>query len=116
MNLLIHHLVSSLRWSSNMLRKLFTWFKSSGLAISLLVAAVAVALVAWLDYRYGINWPDVRLEAHGLVMDIFVFGILILAFNKARETRNLKRHYHEEIEDFRDWKSDEEKYREMLLR
>ncbi len=91
--------------------KLSTWFKSSELAISLLVAVIAVASVAWLDYRYGINWPDVQVEAHGLIMDIFVFGVLILAFNKARETRNLKRHYHEEIEDFRDWKSDEAKYR-----
>ena len=94
-----------------MLHKLFAWFKSSELAISFLVAGVAVALVAWLDYRYGISWSDVQVEAHGLLMDIFVFGILILAFNKARETRNLTRHYHEEIEDFRDWKSDEAKYR-----
>ena len=94
-----------------MLHKLSTWFKSSELAISLLVAAIAIVFVAWLDYRYGINWSDVQVEAHGLLMDIIVFGILILAFNKAREIRNLKRHYHEEIEDFRDWKSDEAKYR-----
>lgn len=94
-----------------MLNKLFTWFKSSELVVSILVAGVAVAVVAWLDYRYGINWPDVQVEAHGLLMDIFVFGVLILAFNKVREKRNLKRHYHEEIDDFRDWKEEEAKYR-----
>ena len=94
-----------------MLNKLLIWFKSSELAISILVAGIVFTVVAWLDYCYGINWSDVLVEAHGLLMDIFVFGILILIFNKIREKKNLERHYHEEIDDFRDWKSEEAKYR-----
>lgn len=94
-----------------MWNRLIAWIKHSDFASSLVAAVVLGALIGWLDYRYGINWPDVQVEMHGLLMDIFVFGGLILALNKMREKQNLKRHYHEEIEDFRDWKSDESKYR-----
>lgn len=44
-------------------------------------------------------------------MDIFVFGILILWINKIRDRKILKLRYHEEIDDFRDWKSNEAKYK-----
>lgn len=71
-----------------MINKLFIWFKSSELAVSILVAGIAFSIVAWLDYCYGINWSDVQVEAHGLLMDIFVFGILILVF---KETLNKSR-------------------------
>lgn len=93
------------------MKKLYALVITYELTIPILIAALVAVIIVALDYHYGISWPDVQVEAHGLMMDLFVFGVLILTFNKFKDRSNLKRHYHEEIEDYRDWKSDESKYR-----
>ena len=53
----------------------------------------------------------VLMEAHGMIFDIAVIGILILWLNKSGEKQINIRNNHNEIDDFRDWKSPEASYR-----
>jgi hypothetical protein len=53
------------------------------------------------------------VEAHGLLFDIFVFGILIVFFNRIGERRRNIARWQEEIDDFRYWKSEEAMFRIM---
>jgi hypothetical protein len=54
---------------------------------------------------------SILVEAHGLLFDIFVFGILIVFFNKMGEKRRNIKRWQEEIDDFRGWNSEEAKFR-----
>ena len=51
------------------------------------------------------------VEAHGMLMDIFVFAVLFAISNKLLEKRKKIRGYLEEIEDFRSWSSEEAGFR-----
>jgi len=54
---------------------------------------------------------NVLMEAHGMIFDIAVIGILILWLNKSGEKQINIRNQHNEIDDFRDWKATEASYR-----
>jgi len=54
---------------------------------------------------------NIVVEAHGLLFDIFVFGILIIIFNKIGERKREIRRYREGIDDFRYWYSEEAMFR-----
>lgn len=56
-------------------------------------------------------WENTLVESHGMLFDILVIGIFILWLNRKREKRQEIQTYRHEIEDFRDWHSDEAKYR-----
>lgn len=85
--------------------------RDSEIAVSLLVFFLIGLLIVYFDWKFGIKFSDIQVEAHGLIMDVFVFGILILWINMIRDRHSLRIRYHEEIDDFRDWKSNEAKYR-----
>src|SRR5690606_40722404 len=54
---------------------------------------------------------QVLAEAHGMIFDIAVIGILIFWLNKNGETRQRIRTYKDEIDDFRLWESEEAAFR-----
>ncbi len=92
-------------------RSLVIRIRDSEIAISISIFVIILLILIWLDNKSTIGFNDILIQAHGLPMNIFVFGILILWFNKLRDRYNLKLRYHDEIDDFRDWKSNEAKYR-----
>lgn len=55
--------------------------------------------------------PQILAEAHGMIFDIAVIGILIFWLNKNGETRQRIRTYKDEIDDFRLWESEEAAFR-----
>jgi len=61
------------------------------------------------DFNYFIQ--QVLAEAHGMIFDIAVIGILIFWLNKNGETRQRIRTYKDEIDDFRLWESEEAAFR-----
>ncbi len=77
-------------------------------AITLLVASFSLKY-----YRYDFEafWPQILAEAHGMVFDIAVIGILLFWLNQNGETRQRIRTYKDEIDDFRLWESDEAAFR-----
>jgi BTB/POZ domain-containing protein KCTD9 len=81
-----------------------------------LVLLVLAILVFGLSMPYylkdaGNFWPQILAEAHGMLFDIAVIGILLFWLNKNGETRQRIRTYKDEIDDFRLWESEEAAFR-----
>jgi len=86
------------------------------LATSFTVLGILTLVVLGTSATYYINdfenfWPQILAEAHGMLFDIAVIGILIYWLNQNREQRQRIHTYKDEIEDFRLWESEEAAYR-----
>src|SRR6187399_1240682 len=86
------------------------------LLTSTIVLVFVTILVLGLSMPYYVNdfdsfIPQVLAEAHGMIFDIAVIGILIFWLNKNGETRQRIRTYKDEIDDFRLWESEEAAFR-----
>lgn len=86
------------------------------LLTSTLVLIGVTVLVLALSLRYYINdfeafIPQILAEAHGMIFDIAVIGILIFWLNQNGEVRQRIRTYRDEIDDFRLWESEEAAFR-----
>ena len=83
---------------------------------SFLVLILMSVLVLGLSAPYYLNdfsdfYKQVLAEAHGMIFDIAIIGILILWLNKSGEKRLRIKTYKDEIDDFRLWKSEEAAFR-----
>lgn len=81
--------------------------------IVLIVAGIIVILASLPYYRENFHgfYGQVLAEAHGMIFDIAVIGILIFWLNKTGEKRSRIRTYKDEIDDFRLWESEEAAFR-----
>lgn len=85
------------------------------LTSSIVLVFVAILVIS-LSLRYYIADYDsfmaqVLAEAHGMIFDIAVIGILIFWLNQNGEIRQRIRTYKDEIDDFRLWESEEAAFR-----
>jgi len=83
---------------------------------SSLVLVVLAFIVLGLSLRYYLTdfdnfFGQVLAEAHGMLFDIAVIGILIFWLNRNGEKRLRIRTYKDEIDDFRLWESEEAAFR-----
>ncbi len=86
------------------------------LLTSAIVLLVITLIVLSFSLKYYINdfdgfWPQILAEAHGMIFDIAVIGILLFWLNQNGERRHRIRTYKDEIDDFRLWESDEAAFR-----
>jgi len=86
------------------------------LLTSSLVLLLVTLLVIGLSLKYYLNDFDtfiqqILAEAHGMIFDIAVIGILIFWLNQNGEIRQRIRTYKDEIDDFRLWESEEAAFR-----
>src|ERR1700755_957055 len=86
------------------------------LLTSTLVLILVTVIVVGLSLHYYINEfdtfiPQILAEAHGMIFDIAVIGILIFWLNHSGEIRRRIRTYKDEIDDFRLWESEEAAFR-----
>lgn len=86
------------------------------LLTSTIVLVVVATLVIGLSLRYYLTdfdnfWAQILAEAHGMIFDIAVIGILIFWLNQNGQTRQRIRFYRDEIDDFRLWESEEAAFR-----
>lgn len=86
------------------------------LLTSTIVLVVIAILVISLSLHYYINdfesfWAQILAEAHGMIFDIAVIGILIFWLNQNGQIRQRIRFYRDEIDDFRLWESEEAAFR-----
>src|SRR5690242_16563385 len=86
------------------------------LLTSTLVLIAVTIIVLGLSMKYYINEFDtfiqqILAEAHGMIFDIAVIGILIFWLNQNGEFRQRIRTYKDEIDDFRLWESEEAAFR-----
>jgi BTB/POZ domain-containing protein KCTD9 len=100
--------------------KSWTEFYNSVIEKPLLTSTIVLVVVAFvvigLSLNYYINDFDtfiqqVLAEAHGMIFDIAVIGILIFWLNQNGEMRQRIRTYKDEIDDFRLWESEEAAFR-----
>jgi len=83
---------------------------------SSIVLAVLTVIVLSFSLKYYLRdfdmfFGQVMAEAHGMLFDIAVIGILIFWLNKNGEVRQRIRTYKDEIDDFRLWESEEAAFR-----
>ena len=78
------------------------------LGLSLVV--ISLSLPHYLN-RFDVFFPQILVEAHGMLFDVAIIGILIFWLNKIGEERRRIKTYQDEIDDFRLWESDEAAFR-----
>ncbi|NMM50724.1 pentapeptide repeat-containing protein [Marinigracilibium pacificum] len=81
-----------------------------------LVLLGASLVVFSLSFDYYLSDPEqfkeaILAEAHGMLFDLAVIGILIYWLNQKGEERQRIKTYKDEIDDFRLWESDEAAFR-----
>ena len=86
------------------------------LLTSLLVLIMISLIVGGFSLEYYQNdiemfWPQILAEAHGMIFDIAIIGMLLFWLNKNGETRQRIRTYKDEIDDFRTLESNEASFR-----
>jgi BTB/POZ domain-containing protein KCTD9 len=100
--------------------KKWTEFYNSVIEKPLLTSTIVLVTVAILviglslpyyiaDFNYFIQ--QILAEAHGMIFDIAVIGILLFWLNQNGEIRQRIRTYKDEIDDFRLWESEEAAFR-----
>jgi len=82
-------------------------------ALVLLVLAIVVFSLSLKYYLHEFEsfWIQILAEAHGMLFDIAVIGILLFWLNRNGDTRQRIRTYKDEIDDFRLWESEEAAFR-----
>jgi len=98
------------------LREAFNNIIEKPLLTSTIVLVIMAVLVIGLSLRYYIRdfdgfMPQILAEAHGMIFDIAIIGILIFWLNQNGEIRQRIRTYRDEIDDFRLWESEEAAFR-----
>ncbi len=85
--------------------------------IKFFVLALVLATVALLvlDFMYNPDPGDILVEAHGMVLDIVLFGVILTIYEFYLNKREKLRDYAEELEDFKGWNESEAVYRNVGL-
>lgn len=104
---------------SNRIKKLKDIYNATvekPLLTSTIVLVFVTIVVLSLSMKYYLRNFDnfiqqVLAEAHGMIFDIAVIGILIFWLNQKGEIRQRIRTYKDEIDDFRMWESEEAAFR-----
>jgi uncharacterized protein YjbI with pentapeptide repeats len=83
---------------------------------SVIVLAFVTFTVVGLSLKFyiqdfGAFWPQILAEAHGMIFDIAIIGILLFWLNQNGESRQRVRSYKDEIDDFRLLESNEAAFR-----
>lgn len=73
---------------------------------------IIVILLTRIFFGYNKDFfQNIAVEAHGMIMDIAVIGVLSLWLNNKVRKKDINRGYLEQIDDFRYWKSEEASFR-----
>ena len=88
----------------------------------LMCGVLSAAAILYLDYRNGFDQEGVLVEAHGMLFDVILFGIILNIYEHYLDKRRKKEEetlarklriarYLEEIEDYLGWDEKEATYR-----
>jgi uncharacterized protein YjbI with pentapeptide repeats len=86
---------------------------------SLVIFLLLASLILYLDVTYVEDKKafaeNVLVEAHGLLFDVFLFGLILLWVDKWRTKQDQISRYLEELEDYKPWDEPESYYRSAGL-
>lgn len=84
----------------------------SAVAVLILVSFIVISLSLRLYLgQPGLMYINVLTEAHGMIFDILIIGILLYWLREQGDIKQRIRQYKDEIDDFRMWESDEAAFR-----
>lgn len=91
----------------------FTYPVEISLVIALMFSAFIVSSTyVYTGYYHSSTFLEgILIEAHGMLFDLWVIGVFILFFHEVDKRIGENQKYKDEIDDFRDWKSEEAKCR-----
>lgn len=101
-------------------RKRFVEYINSILEKPILTSAIVLLFLSLLVIGFSLKYyfadfdsffAQVMAEAHGMLFDIAIIGILIFWLNRNGDMRQRIRTYKDEIDDFRLWESEEAAFR-----
>ena len=102
-------------WLNNIGKKIYSVSEkpllTSTIVLLVLGTIVILASLPYYQENFHAFYGQVLAEAHGMIFDIAVIGILIFWLNKTGEKRSRIRSYKDEIDDFRLWESQEAAFR-----
>lgn len=79
--------------------------------ITILVFIIVLTIIVSITLMHGYYGDRFRenllVEAHGVVFDIFILGVVVLWLQQKGKNKMDKKRYQNEIDDFRGWKSEE---------
>lgn len=79
---------------------------------ALVLAVISVVVVATSFPLYGAGfWQGVLVEAHGLLLELLVLGVLLVYLDQRRSRLVRCERFQNEIDDFRLWHSEEASFR-----
>lgn len=81
--------------------------------IVLIIVSLFIIYLSLPHYTGHVNYfyENLLVEAHGMIFDLLVIGILLVWLNKIGEKRLRIRRNQEEIDDFRHWVNEEASFR-----
>ena len=84
---------------------LFREYLEDHIIITILLMVLIMSVVGYLSYpfykkSFWTFYPQVLVEAHGMVFDLAIIGILLYWVDQQRERRKEIKRYEEELEDF----------------
>lgn len=89
------------------------WFErliTNPISISVAIFLVMLCFVVIISRDYygpGSFTENLLAEAHGVLIDILMLGVIIVWFQQKGNNKLLARRYQDEIDDFRNWKAEE---------
>lgn len=107
---------------NKLLRDVWEALRSPMIVFTLIMGLVLIGVIIALDYWLEPDLKGVLVEAHGLIFDLLMFGILLGVYDIVLRRRtehqrekerieDLVKRYMEEIDDYRGWKSEEAMFR-----
>ncbi len=102
-------------WFDELSKRIYDISEKPILTSTIVLVFVTIIVVS-ISMPYYLNefhtfFAQVLAEAHGMIFDILIIGILIFWLNKTGEKRSRIRTYKDEIDDFRLWESEEAAFR-----
>jgi hypothetical protein len=102
-------------WFDELSKRMYDISEKPILTSTIVLVFVTIIVVS-ISMPYYLNefhtfFAQVLAEAHGMIFDILIIGILIFWLNKTGEKRSRIRTYKDEIDDFRLWESEEAAFR-----
>lgn len=104
--------------------KLFESPIKSAFFLFFLISAIVIAFTGFWDSLSTRIFPNmvwglynsaffqnVLVEAHGMLLDLLVIGVIVLYIDNRRDKKSRIERYQEEIDDFRFWWSEESAYK-----
>jgi hypothetical protein len=92
--------------------KILHFISKSKTNLFIVIALFGLFILSILDFIDNqFSFHDILVEFHGLVFDLFIFGILLTIYESMTSKKEMIKRYKEEINDYRFWESEEAMYR-----